>query len=156
MREKGRAVLARVVNVAEVDSDNLSCALPGTPEPLRMSFIPSLFFHQLSLSHWYSYSSLAALIILSLAYSRFRGLFGQDNKNMSLTVKWGRERFVHFIPLVAPDTPRPSRAPFHPSPHTPDRLLIHTYTQPPDSPSTTRYQTRRSPTDSFRAHSPCP
>jgi hypothetical protein len=49
-------------------------------------------------SHWYySLSSLAALIILSLAYSRFRGLFGQDDKNMSLTVKWGRERFVYSL-----------------------------------------------------------
>ena len=40
---------------------------------------------------------LAVLIILSLAYSRFRGLFGQDDKNMSLTVKWGRERLVHSL-----------------------------------------------------------
>lgn len=114
------------------DSDKFSCAWQGTPKPLRMSFILSTLFDQLSLSHLYS--SLAALIILSLAYSRFRGLFGQDNKNnMSLTVKWGRERFVHFIPLVAPDTPRPSRAP---SPHTPRSppspshrlLMIHTHT----------------------------
>jgi hypothetical protein len=80
-----------------------------------MSLVLSHLFHQLSPSHLYS-SLLAALIILSLAYSRFRGLFGQDNKNMSLTVKWGRERFVLFIPLAAPDTPRRSRAP---SPHTP-------------------------------------
>ena len=163
MREKARSSGCKCSG-GEEDSDNLSCALPGPPEPLRMSFILSPFFHQLtlSLSHWYSYCSLAALIILSLAYSRFRGLFGQDNKNMSLTVKWGRERFVQFIPLPAPDTPCPSRAPFHPYPlpqHSPSPLhhpLIHTHTQPPDSPSTTRYQTCRTPTDSFRAHSPCP
>ena len=61
-----------------------------------MSFVLSPLSLSLSLSHLYS--SLAALIILSLAYSRFRGLFGQDNKNMSLTVKWGRERFVLFVP----------------------------------------------------------
>jgi hypothetical protein len=47
-------------------------------------------------SHWYYF--LPALIILSLAYSRFRGLLGLDNKNMSLTVKWGRERFVLLGP----------------------------------------------------------
>lgn len=84
-----------------------SCALPGTPEPLRMSFTLPGFFHELSLplSHWYSYFSLAALIILSLAYSRVRGLFGQDSKNMSLTVKWGRDRFVISLALSAPDTP---------------------------------------------------
>lgn len=117
----------RVVNVTEEESDKFSCALAGPPEPLCMSFILSPFFHELSLSHWYSFSSLAALIILSLAYSRFRGLFGQDNKNMLLTVKWGRERFVHFIPLSPPDTPCPSvllrRTPpilhlRHPDPHT--------------------------------------
>jgi hypothetical protein len=92
-----------VLNVAEEEMK--SCALPGTPEPLGMSFILHQLRVSLSLSHWYSYFSLAALIILSLAYSRVRGLFGQDNKNMSLTVKWGRERFVHFTPLSAPDTP---------------------------------------------------
>ena len=40
------------------------------------------------------YYTLLAFIILSLAYSRFRGLFGPENKSMSVTVKWGRERFV--------------------------------------------------------------
>jgi len=51
----------------------------------------------------YTLSALLALIILSLAYSRFRGLFGPDNKNMSLTVKWGRERFVpSLLSLTGP------------------------------------------------------
>ena len=64
-----------------------------------MSFtLLSLLSTDYSLSPLTALSSLAALIILSLAYSRFRGLFGQDNKNMSLTVKWGRERFVAFPP----------------------------------------------------------
>lgn len=69
-----------------------------------------------------------------------------------------------YIPFSAPDTPRPYRAPFHPSPHTPHSHFHlpsltpdpHTHTQPPDSPSITRYQTFYSPTDSFRAHTPCP
>ncbi|KAI9456535.1 hypothetical protein BJY52DRAFT_1224209 [Lactarius psammicola] len=45
---------------------------------------------------------VAFIIILSLAYSRVRGLFGQDNKTMSINVKWGRERLQ--IPLPSPDT----------------------------------------------------
>ena len=66
--------------------------------PLSFSF---------SHSHlYYTLSSLLAFIILSLAYSRFRGLFGPENKNMSLNVKWGRERFVpsllFFPPLTGP------------------------------------------------------
>jgi hypothetical protein len=61
-----------------------------------MSFtLLSPLFPLLSPSLYYSF--LAAFIILSLAYSRFRGLFGLDNKNMSLTVKWGRERFVYSL-----------------------------------------------------------
>jgi hypothetical protein len=49
----------------------------------------------MSLGGWcYTLCSLLAFIILSLAYSRFRGLFGPENKNMTLNVKWGRERFV--------------------------------------------------------------
>lgn len=51
----------------------------------------------LELSPSLYYCFLAVFIILSLAYSRFRGLFGPDNKSMSLTVKWGRERFVHSL-----------------------------------------------------------
>jgi len=54
----------------------------------------SPLFDPSRLYYTYTLSALLALIILSLAYSRFRGLFGPDNKNMSLTVKWGRERFV--------------------------------------------------------------
>jgi len=46
---------------------------------------------------YYTLSSLLAFAILSLAYSRVRGLFGLDNENMSLTVKWGRERFVSSL-----------------------------------------------------------
>jgi hypothetical protein len=91
-RENSRA---RVVNVTEEMTLKL-CRGKG-PRNRWMSFI--LVFRQLSVSHWcyYSLSSLAALIILSLAYSRFRGLFGPDDKNMSLTVKWGRERFVYSL-----------------------------------------------------------
>ena len=37
---------------------------------------------------------VAFIIILSLAYPRVRGLFCQDNKTMSINVKWGRERLV--------------------------------------------------------------
>ncbi len=61
----------------------------------------------LSPSYYTTISSLSLLaaIILSLAYSRFRGLFGQDNKNMSLTVKWGRERFVYSISVPLPPDP---------------------------------------------------
>jgi hypothetical protein len=40
-------------------------------------------------------------IILSLAYSRVRGLFGQDTKSMSINVKWGRERFVPHLTCLA-------------------------------------------------------
>jgi hypothetical protein len=77
----------------------------------------------------HSYYTLAAFvaIILSLAYSRFRGLFGQDNKNMSLTVKWGRERFVpprSFFPVSTPDMPRVYRAPSRTFPIHPLTLLL--------------------------------
>lgn len=69
---------------------------------------------------YYTLSSIAALIILSLAYSRFCGLFGQD-KNMSLTVKWGRERLVSFSVLFfqisTPNMPRVHLASPSPSPH---------------------------------------
>ena len=75
---------------------------------------------------YYTLSSLLAFAILSLAYSRVRGLFGLDNENMSLTVKWGRERFVssllHLSP--APDMPRLYRPPSFPSPH-PSRSPYH-------------------------------
>jgi hypothetical protein len=134
VRRKSRARSGCKCSGGEEESDKLSCALPGPPEPLRMSFILPLFFHQLtlSLSHWYSYCSLAALIILSLAYSRFRGLFGQDNRNMSLTVKWGRERFVHFIPCRPPTRlALPCSFPLPHTPHSPSplhHLLIHAYT----------------------------
>jgi hypothetical protein len=58
------------------------------------SFTSPLLSLVLSLPQvYYTLSSLAALIILSLAYSRLCGLFGAD-KNMSITVKWGRERLV--------------------------------------------------------------
>lgn len=51
---------------------------------------------------YYTLSSLLAFAILSLAYSRVRGLFGLNNEGMSLTVKWGRERFVSILFSVFP------------------------------------------------------
>jgi hypothetical protein len=51
---------------------------------------------------YYTLSSLLAFAILSLAYSRVRGLFGLNNEAMSLTVKWGRERFVSILFSVFP------------------------------------------------------
>jgi hypothetical protein len=63
----------------------------------------SFFSFSFSFSHlYYTLSSLLAFIILSLAYSRFRGLFGPENNSMSLTVKWGRERFVPSLLFSSP------------------------------------------------------
>jgi hypothetical protein len=75
-------------------------------QPLPQLSLPQLF---------YTLSSIAAIIILSLAYSRLSGLFGSD-KNMSITVKWGRERSVSS---PSPNTalPRVYRASPSPSPH---------------------------------------
>jgi hypothetical protein len=107
---------------------------------------------------FYTLSSLLAFTILSLAYSRVRGLFGPaDNSTMSLTVKWGRERFVSIFPLF--DSPLTCLAftalllfllPFTGSPFTRRHIrLSFAPPQPPDPPPSTRYQTLRSPTDSF-------
>jgi len=62
--------------------------------PWPVAFVSSFTFMSLGGSSSQLYYTLLAFIILSLAYSRFRGLFGPENKSMSVTVKWGRERFV--------------------------------------------------------------
>jgi hypothetical protein len=88
-----------------------------------------LSFFSFSYSHlYYTLSSLLAFIILSLAYSRFRGLFGPENNSMSLTVKWGRERSVPsllFSPPLTPDMPHLYRAPSRPLPHLPHSPISH-------------------------------
>jgi hypothetical protein len=108
----------KCMRTAKERESSLFTFLRSYPTGLVMSSSSLLStFQPVLLPHlFYTLSSLALLIILSLAYSRLSGLFGSD-KNMSITVKWGRERLVSSL---SPNTALPRVYHASPSP-----LLLH-------------------------------